>query len=270
MSTLIVEIVPIKELQEHPNADRLEIAEIKGWQAVVKKGEYKAGDEVLFIPPDAILPEPLHIFLGVTNYCAALPKSMNSNGVRVKAARLRGVPSYGIVVSLQQLANYMQVDSFDYTEKDFVNELGITKWEPPIKDTHGDVDRDISTFPKYTSIENINNYPDMFEDGEQVVALEKYHGCLRYDSPVELEDGDVRLIKDILPGDRVKTYDVETGLFTSSKVNSVLIQEETDKLDWYELKFDSGKSLVCTEDHPILTTDGWITAKNLTKNHTIL
>jgi len=39
-----------------------------------------------------------------------------------------------------------------------------------------DADTDDELFPRYTDIENLRNYPDVFDEGEEVVATEKIHG----------------------------------------------------------------------------------------------
>ena len=44
MSTLVIKIQKITEINEHPNADRLEIATIGGWQSVVKKDSFRDRD----------------------------------------------------------------------------------------------------------------------------------------------------------------------------------------------------------------------------------
>jgi RNA ligase (TIGR02306 family) len=46
----------IKEIKTHPNADSLELAQVLGWQAVVKKGEFQAGDKVVFVVIDTSFP----------------------------------------------------------------------------------------------------------------------------------------------------------------------------------------------------------------------
>jgi hypothetical protein len=46
MSSLIVEVSRIERVLPHANADALELAHIKGWQCVVPKGRYAAGDLV--------------------------------------------------------------------------------------------------------------------------------------------------------------------------------------------------------------------------------
>ena len=82
MSNLIVDVCKIKELRPHNNADKLEVALVKGWECIVGKGEHRAGELVVFIPPDAVLTQELSDHLGVTGYL--------SKG-RVKTIKLRGV-----------------------------------------------------------------------------------------------------------------------------------------------------------------------------------
>ena len=285
MSKLIVEICSIKSVDEHPNADRLEVLTIKGWQVVAQKG-MKVGDLVVFIPPDAILPESLHDFLAITKYCAELPKKPDGTRPtqrRVKAARLRGIPSYGTIMTLDSFCEHVAKSAFCSVKTpeewglveglDVCENLHITKWEPPVKCNAGDAEHEHHHFPPYTNIENWANYPNVFEDDEVVIITEKVHGCLRKDSLITMFDGSKmyeKPISDINTGEIVKTYDIKKGMYTTAKVNGVLVQDVTDKLDWFELEFDNGRKLVCTEDHPLLTTDGWIKAKDLTENHILL
>jgi len=185
MSKLIVEICKVNYINEHPNADRLELLKIKGWDVVAGKDIVKEGDLVVFIPPDAVLPESLHEFLGITKYCAELPKNADGSrpsGRRVKAARLRGMPSYGTIMTINSFGEYFKSVYGDYPacamlEGDDVCEtLGITKWEPPIKCNSGDAARENVRFHKYTSIERWNNFPDLFTEDDTVIITEKIHG----------------------------------------------------------------------------------------------
>jgi len=89
MSSLIVPVTTITKIRPHSNAERLEIAEVLGWQVVIGKGTFSEGDRVVFIPPDSVLPKHQSDRFNVTKYL--------SNG-RVKCAKLRGEPSYGLVV----------------------------------------------------------------------------------------------------------------------------------------------------------------------------
>lgn len=68
MSSLIVEVCRIENLSTHPNAEKLELARVKGWQVCVPKGRYSAGDSVVYIPIDSLLPVALSDRLGITKY----------------------------------------------------------------------------------------------------------------------------------------------------------------------------------------------------------
>ena len=73
MSSVIVEVVRIEAIRPHTNADKLFLAQIKGWQTVIRKRddgapEFQVGDCVVYIPPDSTLPQELAIQLGVESY----------------------------------------------------------------------------------------------------------------------------------------------------------------------------------------------------------
>jgi RNA ligase (TIGR02306 family) len=53
--------------------------------------------------------------------------------------------------------------------------LGVEKWEPPCNSQDEEVPHTL--FAKYTDIDNMRNYPNIIEDGEEVVITEKIHGC---------------------------------------------------------------------------------------------
>ncbi len=248
-SSLIIQVSEIKDVRNHPNADRLDIISIKGkgWETIVKRDEYKVGDVVIYIPTDVILPLELVEKLGIANYLAGKQKN------RVKCARLRGEMSYGLVIPNEK--NWE-------VGRDVAAELGIVKYEPPVRAMAGDAAPEDSTFHRYTDIENINNFPDIFKDGEMVVATEKIDGCFRYDQKVSLVNGEQISISEVEIGDMVLSYDEKEGEFVASKVEDVIIQNVSKQ--WVELSFDNGKEIVCTADHLFLTKNRrWVEAGDL-------
>ena len=46
----------VANVQPHNNAERLELASVLGWQTVIGKGTFKAGDRAVFVVIDTILP----------------------------------------------------------------------------------------------------------------------------------------------------------------------------------------------------------------------
>ena len=172
MSTLRV-TAEVLTVHEHPNADALELAQVGLYRAVVAKGAYRTGEAALYIPEQSVLPTGLVEELGLTGRLAG------GNSDRVKAVRLRGELSQGIVCRPRALAD-VDLARAATEGTDFAERLGIVKWVPPIPPTmSGDVEAAPDLLP-WVDIENIQRYPGIFEPGEPVVLTEKLHGsaCL--------------------------------------------------------------------------------------------
>lgn len=168
-----VDICEISEIIPHPNADRLAIAKIKGWQCVIQKDSYKAGDVVIYVPVDSILPKDLEDKLFPPDSKIKLTKS------RIRAIKIRQFISQGMLLNLSYLQNANKFKVGDNVAK----ELGITKFEPPTpKFSGGTQASPISLknknphFKEYSKFPRIENYPDMFDPEEVIVATEKIHG----------------------------------------------------------------------------------------------
>ncbi|MFC3577296.1 RNA ligase (ATP) [Streptomyces yaanensis] len=172
MSTLRV-TAEVLTVHEHPNADALELAQVGLYRAVVAKGQYRTGDTAVYIPEQSVLPAGLIEELGLTGRLAG------SQSDRVKAVRLRGELSQGIVCRPRALAGVdLARAAADGT--DFAEVLGVTKWVPPVPPTmSGEVESAPDLLP-WVDIENIQRYPEIFAPGEPVVLTEKLHGsaCL--------------------------------------------------------------------------------------------
>lgn len=176
MSSLKVEIVQIKSVETHPNADRLDIATIAGWQCVVGRDTHKPGDEAIYIPIDAVLGPEIECYLFPPDSKIQLSKS------RVRTIKLRGAISQGMLVDL----SYSLLEKFPllrirHLGDDVADILGITKYEPPARDIPNHMQgnsqkRPNPHFQKYTDIENFKHYPDVFEQCELVYVTEKLHG----------------------------------------------------------------------------------------------
>lgn len=204
MSTLYVELVTVTHVKPHPNADRLDLAVVKGTITAVPKGTVKAGDRGVYFPPDLLIPFDVAESLGVTNYLksAAFNDGEPSSKCRVAACRLRGTPSYGFFVTeghaLQALpAERISLDVLGCrSEGDNLNDLfGAKKYEPPVRFQAGDVSTELPNFPRYTSIEHFWRFPDAFAPGEPIRITEKIHGtnsrvgCVKIDGEFQYQAG---------------------------------------------------------------------------------
>jgi hypothetical protein len=65
MSSLIIEVCRVEQVDKHANADRLCVCTVKGWRVCAgrdperDRNEFAPGDKCIYIPPDAVLPPAL-------------------------------------------------------------------------------------------------------------------------------------------------------------------------------------------------------------------
>jgi RNA ligase (TIGR02306 family) len=160
-----VNVVRLGDIHKHDNADSLGITEVDGRPCIVRLGEYQPGDLAVYVPIDSLCPvaDPRFAFLGEKH-------KQNAEGqVRLRAARLRGVFSMGLLVK----------PDADMVEGDEVRErMGIGIWEPDVRfGASPDSEVDPGFLPVY-DIESARKWaPLVLEEGEEVVLTEKVHGA---------------------------------------------------------------------------------------------
>lgn len=116
----------IEALNPIEGADKIEVAQVLGWQCVVKKGEFKVGDKVIYVEVDSVMPEkPEFEFLRDRKF-------------RVRTIKLRGQISQGLILPLSVLDNYLEVPAgIEKIKKaltsgdDVTDYLKITKYLSP-------------------------------------------------------------------------------------------------------------------------------------------
>ena len=143
----------ISEIKTHPNADAIELAIIKGWQVVVKKGEFQPGDKVIYLEIDSWVPTEIAPFLTKN----LVPREYDGvRGERLRTVKLRGEISQGLVLPLNTLPPAVMDDSDD---GDDVSEiLGVIKWEPLIPaQLQGQVSGNFPSFIRKTDQERVQN-----------------------------------------------------------------------------------------------------------------
>ncbi len=154
-------------VEPHPNADLIELAVVGGYRAVVRKGEFANGDLAAYIPEGAICPEWLITELGLEGRLAGSKKN------RVKAVRLRGVLSQGLVYP----ATGSRLRGRALSVGDDVTALlELVKYEPPVPTTMSGMLKNASGKTLRYEIENVKKHPDVLQPGEPVAITEKLHG----------------------------------------------------------------------------------------------
>jgi RNA ligase (TIGR02306 family) len=163
----------ISELRDHPNADRLSIAKVLGWQTIVKKGEFNVGDKIIFIVIDTILPKAEW-----SEFLA--DKKDPEKPIRLRTVKLRGEYSQGLVLPLSVLYGNTFAASTWQVGADVGAELGIKKYE---KELSASLSGEIAgTFPAYivsqTDEDNGLSNPDLVAEvlKHNITVTKKYDG----------------------------------------------------------------------------------------------
>lgn len=159
-------IAKIDQILPHPQADRLELAKVRCWQVVIKKGEFNEGDLCVYCEIDSLMPErPEFEFLRDRKFL-------------IKTIRLRGELSQGICFHLSILpmgeAHLEPLEGDDVTEA-----LGIQLHQPPIPAClSGDVNGVFPSFIPKTDCERIQNHSWILDELAELewVATEKLDG----------------------------------------------------------------------------------------------
>jgi RNA ligase (TIGR02306 family) len=149
----------------HPNADSLSIGKVGSYQVVVQKGLYNDGDDVVFAPEKSVLTGTIK-----DEFEKYL---VGPNKDRVKAVRLRGEISCGIIIPSHLVPNFNTIE----VGSDVSDALGISKYEPPIPtQLAGKVKSFDMPFIGQHDCEHANVYVNDLINGERVVITEKVHG----------------------------------------------------------------------------------------------
>jgi RNA ligase (TIGR02306 family) len=115
----------VKQISAIADSDFLELAHIMGWQCVVKKGEFQAGDLGVYYEVDSFLPvDERYEFLRNSSYRENVD---NGNGFRIRTMKMRGQLSQGLLLPLEKFPELSGCDEgADVTEK-----LNVKKWYIP-------------------------------------------------------------------------------------------------------------------------------------------
>ena len=129
----LVSIQKVKMISSIPDSDFLETAHVLGWQCVVKKGEFQAGDTGVYFEVDSFIPvEDRYEFLRNSSY---RENADNGKGFRIRTAKMRGQLSQGLFL---QLSIFPELEGCKEGE-DVTEKLNVKKWYIPETAVEGGV-----------------------------------------------------------------------------------------------------------------------------------
>ena len=151
----------IDALRPIPDADAIECAVVGGWTAVVKKGEFKAGDLAVYCEIDSWIPHALAPFLSKGKE----PRVFDGiAGERLRTMKLRGQLSQGLLLPLSTVYCLPPTTEVDIMGDDVSEPLGIVKYEAPIPaQLAGEVKGMFPSWIQKTDQERVQNLKEEFD-----------------------------------------------------------------------------------------------------------
>lgn len=122
-SNYLAKVVRLGKVWKHPNADRLQLTSIDN-QTVIVGSNAKESDEYIYFPLESKID---HDLLSYTNSFS--DPTLNQDGKtkgffpttgRVRAVKLRGVPSEGYLMPIKDFLSWMQANPAQWAEGDWV------------------------------------------------------------------------------------------------------------------------------------------------------
>lgn len=176
----------ITDLRPIPDADLIEVARVRGWDVVVKKGDFEVGAKCCYFEIDSFLDveDPVFAFLaprGVRTDAEGL------KGHVLRTARLRGQISQGLVLPLHawdEAALEVPLRRSEFggcsltAGTDVTALLGVRKWDPPMHPSlAGEAVGPRPWWVPKTDEERIQNLEHLFSLDAQWTASEKLDGA---------------------------------------------------------------------------------------------
>jgi len=303
-------IVKVGELKDIENSDNLKQVIIDGFSVVVNKNDVKEGDLMIYCKNETQLNLQ---FLSINNMFEMGARELNSNSAevqslidngkedeakklvgyfnkngRVKMIRLRGCPSMGVLLRLENfvkwditLSNVNLNDYITYDDNgnfipfdfDTINDVLFIKAYVPKtnqvrsgggtgkkKDKSKKFDRMIEgEFEFHYDTNQLNSNMWKLHPEDVVDISVKVHGCVERNTIVNtMEYGDMIIgkIVDEKINCHIKAYDVETNTNVWVPIDNHYLMKNDG--EWYEIELEDGRTITITGNNPV-----WIPELNL-------
>jgi tRNA-binding EMAP/Myf-like protein len=136
----LASVIKIVDIKDHPNADRLSLTEVFGNTVILAKGSYEIGEVCVYFPVESCLHPKFLSWANLydkpeLNSDGKTKGFFSNKGNRVKAVKLREIPSQGFLFKVSELAKYYGVSPNIFSVGESFNVVGedllVTKYIRP-------------------------------------------------------------------------------------------------------------------------------------------
>ena len=118
----LASIQEVKSIEPIEGADRIELAHVLGWQCVVNKGQFKAGDLAVYFEIDSFLPVRKEFeFLRKTCFTTS---TLLGEGFKLRTQKFKGAISQGLLLPVSTFPEIQSPKIGD----DVTELLDVQKW----------------------------------------------------------------------------------------------------------------------------------------------
>ena len=190
---------------------------------------------------------------------------------RIKAIRLRGVPSNALALPAEYFGSPAVGEVFDTVDGVPVSR----KYVVPQKASNGTSGKRVERLwrrvedkmlPMHYDTGQYWRKSDKFADDDMLIVTQKLHGCFPASTKVLMWGGSSKKIYHVKKGDVLVGFSENGEAIQSVAKRDAFATGLTDS--WYRLKFRQPRkgdmpTLTCTPDHQILTRSGYVAAQDM-------
>ncbi len=121
-------VTKIDAVENHTNADSLDICTIGGWKCITKRGEFKENELVVYISIDSFLKEGNPAWQFLVDKSSRVFDAQRGHVLRT--IKLRGVYSQGLLLPLEPTCENIESELFEGLDVSEI--LGIVLWAAPV------------------------------------------------------------------------------------------------------------------------------------------
>lgn len=227
----LVTIKKIDQIKSIPNADKIELAIIGGWQCVVQKDKFKVDEYVLYFEIDSFLPGTVKAFKFLAEKSpkkVIAPNGKEILGHVLRTIKLRGEYSQGLIIEIsefkdlaKQLANKKNLEKKQELVTEYFNKLGVFKYERPLPNS----DSIIGTYPSFTRKTDSNRVQNLSDE-----ILSKLNSTTKWIATEKVDGSSSTWWKDENNNLRVASRNFEIQIKPNSAQERIAIEYNLDKL----------------------------------------
>lgn len=232
----------IESLTPIEGADKIEVAQVLGWQCVVKKGEFNVGEKIIYIEVDSVVPdEPQFEFLRDRKF-------------RVRTIKLKGQVSMGLVIPIPKPLKDNAIGT------DVTSYLNITKYLSPSEQEEisqqarklaNEKNKLKKFMMRYSWFRKLFLNRTQKQSFPYWVSKTDEPRCISGTSILNTDKGDFT-IKEICESEesfKVKSYNIDIDTIEYKEIIDKGIKSNNN--DWYEIELEDSTKVILTSEHPV-------------------